>query len=296
MNDHGPDWTLLRSFAAVAEAGSLSGAAQKLALSQPTLGRHIKALEADLGAALFTRTARGLEPTTLALGLLDEVQVMQAAANRLSLAAEGQSAQLSGTVRITASVVVSHYILPPIVAAIRRAEPNIQIDLVPSDTSENLLFREADIALRMYRPEQLDIITRHVADQSFGLYGARSYLDRCGRPVTLSDLEGLDMIGYDRSELMIRSMRTMGFDVGRSFFAVRCDNQAAYWQLVRAGAGIGPMQCVVADADPLVERILPDLRFPALPIWLSAPQALRQNPRIRRVWDMLAEALAAQAA
>jgi DNA-binding transcriptional LysR family regulator len=151
-----PDWTLLQSFAAVAKHGSLSAAARSLGASQPTLGRHIKTLEESLGAPLFTRIARGLEPTELGLELLEEAGRMEAAAARMSLIAEGRSTELRGTVRLTASVYVSHFILPQIIANIRRLEPQIEIELAPSDTTENLIFREADIALRMYRPEQLD--------------------------------------------------------------------------------------------------------------------------------------------
>lgn len=295
MDTAKPDWTLLQSFAAVARDGSLSGAARRLGQSQPTLGRHIKALEAQIGAPLFTRAARGLEPTPLALSLLEEVRAMERSAARLSLIAEGQSLRLAGTVRLTASVVVSHFVLPPILAAIRRAEPEITIDLVPSDTSENLLFREADIALRMYRPEQLDVITRHVADVPLGLFAARSYLDRVGRPADMAEALTLDFIGFDRSDQMVKAMRGMGLDIDRDFFALRTDDQAAYWQLVRAGAGIGASQRAIGLGDPLVEQLFPELDLGSLPVWLAAPQALRTNPRIRRVWDLLAEALAAQA-
>lgn len=287
-----PDWTLLQSFAAVAKNGSLSGAARSLGTSQPTLGRHIKALEESLGAPLFTRIARGLEPTELGLELLEDAGRMEAAAARMSLIAEGRSTALRGTVRITASVYVSHFILPRIIADIRRKEPQIEIELAPSDTTENLMFREADIALRMYRPEQLDVITRHVGDTPIGLYGARSFLDRVGRPKTVEEAFELDFVGYDSNDLMLRGMRQMGLEIDRDFFAVRCDDQAAYWHLVRAGCGIGAAQRVVADNDPLLERILPGLPLPPLPIWLAAPEALRRNPRIRRVWDLIGEGLA----
>ncbi|MGH1330335.1 MAG: LysR family transcriptional regulator [Paracoccaceae bacterium] len=285
------DWTLLQSFAAVAKHGSLSAAARNLGASQPTLGRHIKTLEESLGAPLFTRIARGLEPTELGLELLEEAGRMEAAAARMSLIAEGRSTALRGTVRITASVFVSHFILPQIIADIRRQEPQIEIELAPSDATENLMFREADIALRMYRPEQLDVITRYVGDTQIGLYGARGFLDRVGRPETFEAAFALDFVGYDRNDLMLRGMRQMGLEIDRDFFAVRCDDQAAYWHLVRAGCGIGAAQRIVGDRDALVERILPDLPLPPLPIWLAAPEALRRNPRIRRVWDLLGEGL-----
>ncbi len=285
------DWTLLQSFSAVAETGSLSAAARKLGQSQPTLGRHIRALEAALGVELFTRGPRGLIPTEAARGMIGPADQMRAAAARLQLAAEGQETGLAGVVRVTASSVVSHFVLPPILAALRRAHPEIQIELVPSDSSENLLFREADIALRMYRPTQLDLVATHVTDLEMGLYAATGFLDRVGRPQTVEEAMRLDFVGFDADDTIIRFMRGAGLEVGRAFFGVRCDDQTAYWHLVRAGCGIGGMQAMIGEAEPGVERVLPGLELPTLPVWLTTPTALRHNPRIRLVWDRLAEAL-----
>ncbi len=288
-----PDWSLLRSFRAVAETGSLSGAARRLGLSQPTVGRHVHALEKSLGLELFRRTRRGLEPTEDALRILPEAEAMEQAAARLALAAAGRAESLAGTVRITASVIVSHFMLPPILARIREALPEVALELVPSDTTENLLLREADIALRMFRPEQPDVITRHVADLQIGLYAASSYLDRAGRPQSREEFLKLDFVGYDRNETIIREMGRLGISVDRNFFPLRCDDQAAHWQMVRAGCGVGGMQTIIGDPDPLVERLMPDLPLARIPLWLAAPSALRNSARIRRVWDMLTEELRA---
>lgn len=283
-----PDWTLTRSFLAVAETGSLSGAARRLGLSQPTLGRHIADLEAQLHLTLFTRQPRGLVPTDAAAALIPHARAMRDAAAKLSLAAAGNETGLAGTVRITASRIVAHYLLPPMLAALRHAEPAIAIELVPSDSSENLLFREADIALRMYRPTQLDVITRHLCDLPMALYAAKSFLDRHGRPTNPQEVLALDMVGFDRSDLNLRILRGLGINRSREDFMTRCDDQLVYWNLVRAGCGVGGMQRPVGDAEPLVERIAPFIDLPALPIWLTAPEALHHSPRIRRVFDYLA--------
>ncbi len=286
------DWTLIRSFCAVAEEGSLSAAARRLGQSQPTTGRHVQALEKALGLDLFRRVPRGLRLTRAGQDIYTYAAQMKQAAARLRLAAEGRADDLAGSVRITASVIMAHFTLPPILADIRARHPEISIELVPSDTTENLLFREADIAVRMYRPTQPDVIARHVADRHIGLYAARDYLARRGRPLTPADILELDFVGYDRNDTIIRFMREGGIEVDREFFPLRCDDQAAYWHLVRAGCGIGGMQTAIGDADPLVERVLPEMVFPPLPVWLAAPDALRSNARIRRVWDLLARALA----
>ncbi|MEE9427460.1 MAG: LysR family transcriptional regulator [Paracoccaceae bacterium] len=286
------DWALIQAFCTVAEEGSLSAAGRRLGQSQPTMGRHIKSIELALGVELFHRVPRGLALTHVGLEILNHAQEMERAAAGLCLAAEGQAVDLRGTVRITASVVFSHFILPPVIAQIRTQLPEIDIELVPSDTTENLIFREADIAIRMYRPTQLDVITSHVADQEIGLYVSRTYLERVGKPTTMEDALALDFVGFDRNDLIIRSMTAVGQDVDRDFFPVRCDDQAAYWHLVKAGCGIGATQKIIGDAEPLVERILPGIELDTLPIWLTAPEALRSNARIRKVWDILAQALA----
>lgn len=286
-----PDWSLIQSFLAVAESGSLSAAARQSGHSQPTLGRHISTLEQSLGTSLFDRHARGLSLSDSGATMLPMARQMRAAMNQITLTAAGQSQALDGTVRITASVFASHHLLPPILAHIRTEEPAIRLDLVPSDTTENLLFREADIAVRMYRPTQLDIVTRHITDLKLGVFAARSYLARAGRPKILKEILDHHLVGYDRNDLIIHTMNAMGWTILRDDFVVRCDNQVTYWELVRAGCGIGFGQASVGRDDPLVEELALDLALPPLPVWLAAHQAMRHTPRIRRVWDLLADGL-----
>ena len=284
------DWSLIRSILAVAEAGSLSAAARASGISQPTLGRHIREAEASLALPLFTRTAHGQTLTEAGQAVLPAARAMRAAAADLALTAAGRAEGIAGTVRLTASIVVSYHILPPILARLRAEEPGLQIDLVPSDTTGNLLFGEADIALRMYRPTQLDLVAQHLADLPLGLYAAKTYLDHKGRRMTRDALLSLDFIGLDRSDQIIRAMAAMGIPVTRSFFPLRCDDPLAYLALVRAGCGIGGVLRRIADHDPLLERIDGLADLPTLPVWLTAAPTLRQSPRLRRVWDALANA------
>jgi DNA-binding transcriptional LysR family regulator len=290
-NTRQPDWEQVRAFVGVAEAGSLSAAGRALGLSQPTVGRHIQALEADLGVRLFRRSARGLALTEAGQALLDHGRAMAQAAGQFALAAEGRAETIAGTVRITASIFVTTFILPAIVADLRAAYPEIELELVASDATENLLQREADIAIRMYRPEQPDVITRKVGALGLCIYAATRYLERRGRPRAVEDLMAHDVIGYDRSDLILRGFAQAGHPVDRHFFAVRCDDQVAYWRMVVAGAGIGFSQTNIGDAEPLVERVLPDFPIPDMPVWLAAHEQLRTNPRVRRVFDVLAERL-----
>lgn len=285
------DWTLIQSFLAVAETGSLSGGARRLGSSQPTLGRQIRTLETLLEVELFQRHPRGLDLTALGLEILPAAQNMFHAMNALTLSAAGAQTALNGDVRITCSIFIAHHVLPDILADIRRLEPAIRIDLVASDDSDNLLFREADIAVRMYRPKQLDMVTRHLGDIPLGLFASRDYADRKGLPATPDDLQRHDLVGYDQSELMTRAMQDAGWPVTRDWFNTRCDNQSAYWQLVRAGCGIGFCQKHVGDSDPDIVAVLSALDIPPLPVWLTAHEIMRHTPRISRIWDLLSAGL-----
>lgn len=281
------DWTLIRAFVAVAQGGSLSAAARDLQTSQPTIGRQIQSLQETLGMTLVLRRPKGMELTEDGARLLPFAQQMMEAAGRFSMAAMGTDTQKSGTVRLTASVFVAHYVLPPILAELRQKEPLIQIELVSSDATENLLYRDADIALRMYRPSQLDIIARHLTDMELGVFAAKSYLDRKGCPQTVEALLEHDVIGYDRNDLILRAMRDFGWDVTPEDFVLRCDSQSAYWELVRAGCGIGFGQVLAAQKDPSVERLLETLPLSPLPLWIAAPKAVRHTARVAAVWDHL---------
>lgn len=283
------DWSLVQSFLAVAETGSLSAAATFLGQSQPTLGRHIKTLETALEADLFERHPRGLRLSGVGARLLPAAERMRAAMADLETLAETEAGRPGGTVRIACSVFVAHHVLPPVIARLRQAAPEIALVVHPSDDSDNLVFREADIALRMYRPEQLGLVTRRIAEISMGAFAARDYIQRRGRPGTLEDLFGHDVVGYDRVTLMIDVMARLGVEISAEDFAVRTDNQSAYWELVRAGCGVGFTQAHLGRSDPLVEELFLGIDIPSLPIWLTAQEDVRRIARVDRIWDLLAD-------
>lgn len=284
------DWSLIQAFLAVAETGSLSAAARELGASQPTLGRQIKAVEQQLGASLFQRQPRGFALTETGAALVAPAQDMRAAMSKIALTAAGQQESLNGTVRITASAATACYHMPFIIADMRDQEPDIEIELVSSDDTRNLLYGEADIAVRMYRPTQLDLITQHIGDIRLGVFAARSYLEKRGMPNPDTILTH-DFVGFDTNPAIVDGMRAGGFPIDRSFFGVRCDDNIAYLELVRAGCGIGFAQINVGRADPLMQEIDFGFPLPVLEVWLTAHEAMRQTPRIRRVWDMLAKGL-----
>ena len=292
MNNPNIPWQLLQSFAAISEAGSLSAAASKTNSSQPTLSRHLTQLETLLGQRLFYRTSSGLTLTPEGAGIQAHAQAMAQAAAQLAFAGT-QAQEVNGTVRLTASQIAATYLLPPMLTNLRHQHPGLSLEVVASDQTENLLRREADLAVRMYRPTQNDLIAKKVAELPIGIYAARAYVDRHGLPELPQDLAAHTVIGYDRSTLIIDGMRAMGINVDRSFFAFRSDDQVVCWQMVKAGAGIGFGQRVVGDADDTLVPLWPDLPIGSIPVWLTAHQELRMSPRVRLCFDHLAKSFAA---
>jgi DNA-binding transcriptional LysR family regulator len=285
------DWNLIKSFVTVAETGSLSAAARKLSASQPTLGRHIGELEQALGVALFRRGRRGYELTEAGSTLFERGKAVSEQASAFSLLALGSVEAIEGTVRIAASEVVAAYVLPEMTMRLGIEEPGIEVEIVASNQVENLLRRDADIAIRMVKPAQNELTARKICDIPLCACAARSYLDRRGHPLKPVDLVDHDLVGFDRSDDIIRGFTQYGIPVTRSSFRFRADNQIVLWEAVRAGNGIGLGQEPLVDRDPLVEKLLPDLPLPVLPVWLAMHRDVRTSVRIRRVVDFLYEEL-----
>ncbi len=285
------DWRLVRSFLAALDQGSLLGAARTLGATQPTIGRHIAELEAQLGVLLFERTGRGLLPTPMALQLADSARAMENGANQLGRSVSGAEAGISGTVRVSASQPVACYLMPPILAQMRLALPEIQVELVSSNAVSNLLRREADIALRMVQPRQASLVVKRIAKVTLGTYAHRDYLRRRGTPRQLQDLLNHELLGNDRDETILKGMAGFGLPVTRASFAFRCDDLLAYWQAVRAGLGIGFVSDYLAATDKDVLQVLPGVKLPAIPIWLTVHREIRTSRRIRAVYDFLSHAV-----
>jgi DNA-binding transcriptional LysR family regulator len=285
------DWGLLPTFLAALERGSLLGASRQLGISQPTAGRHIAELEAQLGKVLFERTGRGLKPTALALELAGPARAMQSGALALADRLVEAQSQQAGTVRLTASQPVACFLLPPILAKLRQALPAIQIELEVSNQVSNLLQREADIAVRMVRPEQSSLVAKRIADVSLSACASTGYLALRGTPLQPADLLQHELIGYDQQDDMLRGFAAMGFPVTREHFALRTDDLIAAWEAVRAGLGVGFTADYVIRTDPAVQRVLPTLALPSLPVWLTVHREIRNSGRIRAVYDFLAHAI-----
>jgi len=285
------DWSLVRSFLAVLDHGSLLGAARQLNASQPTIGRHVTELENHLGIVLFDRTGRGLIPTESALRLAESARVMQIGADQLARSAMGAEQSNAGTVRISASQPIACFALPAVLAQMRLTLPQIQIELVASNSVSNLLKREADIAIRMVQPEQATLVARKIGKVAIRACAHQDYLRRRGVPRQPADLLSHDLIGSDRNDEILKGFTAMGFAVTRENFAFRTDDLIVVWQAVRAGLGIGFVSEHLIRTDPAVVPVLSKLAIEPLPVWLAVHREIRTNKRIRAVYDFLSDTL-----
>jgi DNA-binding transcriptional LysR family regulator len=284
-------WELYRSFLAVLIEGSLSGAARALGVAQPTVGRHVAALEKSLGIALFTRSQIGLMPTEAALSLRNYAEAMQSMAAALERAAASQGTGVRGTVRVTASDVIGVEVLPPIIASLRDEHPELVLELVLTDRMQDLLRREADIAVRMTRPRQELLVARRVGQIELGLYAHQRYLSRHGTPNTMADLTRHALIGFDQTTAFIRGAAKSLSGWRREAFAMRTDNNLAQLALIRSGAGIGVCQTAIARRDDSIVRLFARHFSMQMETWISMHEDLRNSPRCRVVFDALVKGL-----
>jgi DNA-binding transcriptional LysR family regulator len=286
------DWNRARAFLATAEEGSLSAAARALGVTQPTLGRQVTALEEELGVALFERVGRGLTLTESGLGLLEHVRAMGEAANRVSFAATGRSQSIEGLVTITASEVVSAFLLPPVLSKLRARHPGLELDVVASTAVRDLRRREADVAIRSGKPTDPELVAKRLRDTPARLYATRRYLASIGSPKAPADLARADFIGFsDDGDRFLVGMQALGFPMTKANLRLHTGNHLVLWELVKQGLGIGVIIDEVGDAEPRVLRVLPDHPPIPVPMWVVAHREVRTSRRIRLVFDAIVAAL-----
>jgi len=289
------DWNQVRAFLATAEEGSLSAAARALHQTQPTLSRQVTALEQDLGVTLFERGHRRVRLTAAGLELLEHVRAMAEAANRLSLAASGQSQAIEGRVRITATEMLATHHLPSMLRKLRERAPGIVVEVVASDQLRDLIRREADIAIRHAQPTQPDLIARKVGSVRGRIYAARRLLDEVGVPRSREDLADKDFIGIDDTEGLLAGLVEQGLELRLEQFRVHAASGNCMLQLIREGLGFGFLPTDTAGLFDDLVCVLPEIFDPLIPIWLVSHRELHNSRRIRVVFDLLAEELATQA-
>ncbi|MCE2917924.1 MAG: LysR family transcriptional regulator [Rubrivivax sp.] len=286
------DWNQLKAFLETAETGTLSAAARKLGLSQPTLSRQVAAIEQTMGVTLFERVGKSMALTPTGLNLLEHARAMGAAADALSLAATGRSQALGGVVSVSATDAVAATLLPPLVRKLREQEPGIAIEVIPSNALSDLLRREADIAIRHVKPEQPELIARLIREATAHFYASKDWVKAHGHPRSAEDAAHLPFVGADRSGRYLGYLRAHGLPLSEANFSCYADHSVASWALVLQGMGIGAMLEEIALATSGVVRVLDELPPVRFPIWLVTHRELRTSRRIRVVFEALAQGLA----
>jgi DNA-binding transcriptional LysR family regulator len=287
------DWDHYRTFLAILQEGSQSGAARALGLTQPTVSRHLDALELAAGKPLFLRSYQGLLPTETALSMRSYAETMAASAAALARAASGDSASPEGTVRISVSEVIGLEVLPPILAELQERYPRLTIELSLSDAVEDLLKQQADIAVRMVEPTQGALVSRKIGGIPIGVFAHRRYLERHGWPETLEDLSGHRLIGFDRQLVYVREAMKAYPAMAQVHFHFRSDSNVAQLAMIRAGGGIGMCQVGLAARDPDLIQLLAGQFDMQLMTFLVMHENLKMVPRCRVAFDALADGLLA---
>lgn len=286
------DWNHLKAFLETAETGSLSAAARKLGLTQPTLSRQVAALEQQMGVTLFERVGKAMALTTTGMDLLEHARAMDAAAKTLGLAASGRAEAPGGVVSVSASYAVAAHLLPPIVRQLREAEPAIVIEVISSNGFSDLLRREADIAIRHVPPEQPELIGRKLRDTQACFYAAHDWVARHGHPRTAEEAARHAFVGSDREGSFLGHLQHHGLPLTEANFSCYAEHSVSYWALVQQGLGIGAMMDEIARDTPGIVRVLDEVPPVRFPIWLVSHRELRTARRIRVVFEALAAALA----
>ncbi|MFK7966667.1 MAG: LysR family transcriptional regulator [Burkholderiaceae bacterium] len=285
------DWDLVQSFLAVLDTGSLLAASRQLKTTQPTVGRHIEAFESQLGLLLFDRTARGLVPTAHAHQIAAHSRVMQQSAHQLASVAVGQGVPETSEVRLSASEMIAHFVLPDISLKLAVQAPNIRLVINSSDAVVNLLRRDADIAIRMVKPTQSSLIARRLGEVRLLPCAAQSHIDRWGIPRSLPEAMRQPLVMPDQDTGYLAGMKRMGLSIDDLNVVMKTDCFPVAWKAISSGLGIGVSSEYMIDRTPHVHRLPIDFRVPPLQLWLAVHRELRSNAGIREVFDFLGREL-----
>lgn len=286
------DWNHTRAFLVTAEEGTLSAAAKALDMTQPTLSRQVAALEAQLGITLFERAGQRLVLTDSGVELLEHARSMSEAAMLFSLVASGQSQQIEGSVTVSAGELDAVYRLPRIIAKLRREEPGIDIEVIVTNEPSDIKRREADIAIRNFRPTQSDLIAKKLGEESIWLYGTPDYLNQIPKFSDISELREIQIIGFDRSNSVSEVLNKQGWGLSKNNFPVVTSFQPLQLELCKEELGLIFFPEDLGDKDPKLQRAFEHMG-PAMqiPVWLVCHQELRTSLRVRRVFDFIADEL-----
>ncbi|MEO7066486.1 MAG: LysR family transcriptional regulator [Rhodanobacter sp.] len=283
-------WEHQRAFLAVLEEGSLSAAARRLGVSQPTIRGRIDGLEVMLDTKLFTRSASGLTATENAKALAEPARAMSLAAEVFLRTATAQVGEIAGAVRVSVSETMGIEVIPAMLATLRMKHPRITVELAVTNKPADLLGQEVDIAVRNFPPSQDALVARKVGAIPLGYFASADYLDRRGWPQTISELAQHEIIGPDRHSAYVKLGSTVVPDLDAARYALRTDSHPARIAAARAGLGITVAQVPIGLRDSRLRRVLPEITVMKLDVWIVTHEDLGKVAKIRAVFDHLVAA------
>lgn len=284
---NGLSWDDFRYFLSAAESGSLSAAAKSLCSNQPTVGRHIDTLEAALGLKLFQRHKRGLTLTNEGAWVLEQSQLMHSGVQNIQRMIEGDYQQLQGSVRLALPEGLCNEIIIPRLASFYQQYPNLRLILNVSSRTANLTRGEADIAIRLFRPKEADLVARHLTVMEMGLYASPEYLKMYGHPENVTDLLSHRMVSYGDELAGLPENRWLLDHATPGNCVLQSDSTSSRLRATVCGLGVSIQPCMLANANPKLVRILEDVHLSAHEVWITYHRDLRHILRVRVTVDFL---------
>jgi DNA-binding transcriptional LysR family regulator len=284
MRQHRLSWDDLHLFLGIARAGTLTLAAQRLKLSQPTAGRRLRALEDELGSALFQRTSGGFLLTDEGETMLAHAERMEEEAIALERRLLGGSGALEGVLRVSSSDWFATRVLAPNLATFACAHPMITIELIADFRLLDLQRREADVVFRFVPFSGPDVVQRRLAHIRYGLYAAGSYLERCGDPLRSDDGEGHFLVTMDSAFDQVVDVSWLRSRWPQARLAIRSNSRDIQADSCLRGVGMAVLPRMIGDALPL-QRLAADA--PGRDIWLGYHEDLRRLRRLRSLVEHL---------
>lgn len=279
------DWNDLQTFLAIAESGSLSAAARQLRVTQPTMGRRLKALEQRAGAQLLQSMPRGFVLTPLGEAVLNHARTMQEAMLAAERTIDGRDQKLDGLVRVTTVEVLAHYLILPAIQALQERHPGLVVELVPATRNFSLTRREADIALRLVHFEGNNLVARRIGTLDHHVYAAAA--QQVTRPhlkdwpadtpviTVLEDQEHLPQVQWFYSHFTPPNC------------VLRTNDRLLQAEAAALGMGVACLPHFVEHKMPNLARVQVDAGPASLPIYLGAHNDMRNMPRVRVVMDAI---------
>jgi len=281
------DWQAIQYFLAVAEGGSLSAAARQLGSSQPTVGRRIDTLESTLGFRLFKRHPRGLELTQEGTMLLEQARQMMHSVRNIGQLAAGEIEQPSGTVRLALPEGLCHEVLIPALDRFQAHYPAIRLILNVSFRAADLTRGEADVAIRLFRPKEPDLVVRRLGIMTMGVYAGSDYLRRRGTPARPAQLAGHACIGYGDNLEQLPENRWLIEHCGAENLLIQSDSTAGRLHATKSNLGISIQPTLIAERYPKLVRLFEGTTLSGHEMWLTYHRDLLHSARTRTVIDFL---------